>query len=175
MGSGIQAWWWPEKWPKLVTCVINCCVHDGTSVGTFINARLVTEQRLYALQNDRVHYNQRRAVVVYVGLRWSMFSGFSVFCPGVWGNVNAAVVLRQCWCCKYISHPGFFLSGKISKYLWRVSFLSVQCLYENLVFHFSSLSMYLKWCLRVISNVVVVRNWRCLNKCNAVTFCSSGN
>jgi hypothetical protein len=30
------------------------------------------------------------------------------FCPGVWGNVNAAVVLRPCWCCKCISHPGFF-------------------------------------------------------------------
>jgi len=38
-----------------------------------------------------------------------MFSGFAVFCPGVWGNVNAAVVLRPCWCFKCISHPGFFL------------------------------------------------------------------
>ena len=60
---------------------------------------------------------KRRDVVAYVGLRRSMFSGLSVFCPGVWGNVNAAVVPSPCWCCKYISHPGFFfLSGNISKY-----------------------------------------------------------
>jgi hypothetical protein len=71
-------------------------------VDTFINARL--ERRLYALQNDKVHYNQRRHVVAYVGLRWSTFSGFAVFCPDVWGNVNAAVVLRPCWCSKCISH-----------------------------------------------------------------------
>jgi hypothetical protein len=58
----------PKNVPKLVTCVINCVVHDGTPVDTCINTRLVIERRLYAIQNDKVHQNYRLDVAAYVGL-----------------------------------------------------------------------------------------------------------
>jgi hypothetical protein len=162
MGSGIQVWWWPGKWPKLVTCVINCGVHDGTYVDTFINARLVIERRLYALKNDKVHYNQRRDIVACVGLRRSMFSGFAVFCPGVWGNVNAAGVLRPCWCFKCISHPGFFFKWEYFE-VFRTQIISwcTVSIWKS-CFHFIFLSIF-SYILNCIWNGVywLVLTWWC--------------